>query len=543
MSHLRGIVVVAIVALGTVAPLCAAECPGDIDADGSVTAADVDRILRIVYSPSLATPAQREAADANRDTRINAADVVYAIGALGRDCALPTPTPTQTSLPSTPTATPSPSATPSVALATATATSTGPPGTPTRTPTITISPTPTRTATPSCDVIPVGPSRFTGTLVANDCPRMLGGQERPTDAFRIALPAGRGVSITVTNVGSSPLVPYLQVVDPSGTFESVSGRPAIHFTTSTSEPYTFVIGAAPNSPDVLGSYEVLIETKVCPTPLSIRIPASQSRDISGNECVDPYYPSVGPVAAGVDEYLLDIPNSLSNVFVQMRQVSAADIFFPELLLYGPTGKLLVDSIDNFDCTGEDDDRECVSMRLMILKPGVHRLLAGGGGRTGRYSLTVQNPSPPCRTTVLGALPAQGPILCAGQPGPGCVGTWYGDLRRTSCAAPLFDPDEDQPEVGSPADLYSFTAAAGDTVRVELVTDDPYVYLLGPSTAGNPLVGFATSSVLGDSAIVTATLPQSGTYSIVAANGIPLEPPDEDEGESVEYTLIVERVLP
>ena len=128
---------------------------------------------------------------------------------------------------------------------------------------------------------------------------------------------------------------------------------------------------------------------------------------------------------------------------------------------------------------------------------------------------------------------------------------YGDTTRTTWAAPLPIPviSDDTPELASPADVYTFTTtSAGEVISVTMESDDDaHLYLLGPASAGNPLVAEDDDSgpVSGTlDAQLAATLIVPGTYTLVAANNSMLLPPDPEEpgdlGDSIDYKLFIQK---
>lgn len=365
----------------------------------------------------------------------------------------------------------------------------------------------------------------------------VGRREVVADAYAVNVAANQEVTLKVTSTGGSTLVPYIVLNDPTGRFETVQGKPPLRFTSLSGATYTFLVAPAPDSAAVLGDYQLELSVRACPEPVSLGVRASKSAEIKGDECVDPYSPLFGTRLQGAHVYKINADSVPVSLSITMRQVNEEDLLFPEMILYSPSDALLVDDIDTIDCTAEDSDRECVEIRFLAVEPGAYTLTASGGTGEGRYTLSVLS-SIACRPLALGALPAAGPLSCPNQPTLECSGAWYGDLSRTRCAAPVLAVDDEAPENGSPADLYSFTAAAGQRVRAQLATDgDPYLYLLGPATMGNRLIASAHGFI--DPAELSAALPIAGTYTLVAANGVMLDPPDDDEGDSEPYTLSVE----
>jgi hypothetical protein len=138
---------------------------------------------------------------------------------------------------------------------------------------------------------------------------------------------------------------------------------------------------------------------------------------------------------------------------------------------------------------------------------------------------------------LGTIPSTSQLSKTGQ--------LFGDYSK-GCGPPLPIPgiSDAVPEPNSGADLYTFTAQAGDVISVEMDSDDDaHLFLYGPASAGNPRVAQDDDSIGSDSQLA-ATLVLPGTYTIVAANNSALTPPDPtvqgDEGDIVNYTLFVQK---
>lgn len=518
-------------------------CPPDVDADGFVGSDDLEAALPILFAPFFTSPDIIHAADANSDRKVAAGDLIAIVAALGRDCSQPTATPTITS---PPLPTPSPTGTPTASFTRGAATTT-PPATAMATATATITRTPTATRTPTvtpnptfaCQPIAISPSTFAASLTASDCLRLVAGEQRPSDAYTLQVAANQEIAVAITAASEPALVPYVIVIDSSGRFGQAEGAPPVRFRSVDAGMYTIIVATTATSPVAVGDYQVQVQARACPTPNSLSLRSTLSASIAGDECIDPAFPSFGTRFRGVDLYDVIVNSVPANVGITMRQVSADDSIIPEMTLNAPSGALLVDDFDTIDCA--DEERECVNIRFLALEVGAYRLVASGSGRTGRYTMTVIAPT--CRATDLGALPASGAILCEGQDGPGCSGVWSGDTRETPCAAPLIDVEGLVPENGSPSDLYAFTAEAGATVHIALASFDPFVYLIGPSSAGNPLIAAASTDVM-SMAVITQTLAIAGTYTVIAANSSFLDPPDEDvDAELEDYELLIERVAP
>jgi len=202
-----------------------------------------------------------------------------------------------------------------------------------------------------------------------------------------------------------------------------------------------------------------------------------------------------------------------------------------MTVLGPEGYEVVNQDLGVDCTGETSDLLCTEVRFLALTPGVYTVIATGGGGFGSYSLALD--SPRCTARALTNIPADRPLTCTGSQN-GCNGTLYGSTLRTPCAALLPAPGSltDLPEPGSPADLYTFTAAAGDVISVGMTarTGDPHLFLVGPAKT----VVAENDSVVG--AQLAATLVTAGTYTIVAANNTILAADDTP----IDYTLFVQK---
>jgi len=219
------------------------------------------------------------------------------------------------------------------------------------------------------------------------------------------------------------------------------------------------------------------------------------------------------------------------VRIRMQQLSLDDDLFPLMTVLGPEGYEVVNQDLGVDCTGETSDLLCTEVRFLALTPGVYTVIATGGGGFGSYSLALD--SPRCTARALTNIPADRPLTCTGSQS-GCTGTLYGSTLRTPCAALLPAPGSltDLPEPGSPADLYTFTAAAGDVISVGMTarTGDPHLFLVGPAKT----VVAENDSVVG--AQLAATLVTAGTYTIVAANNTILAADDTP----IDYTLFVQK---
>jgi len=558
-------------------------CPGDVDGDGEVTADDVTAVLSILFVQDL-DPVTFARADANFDGAVNVADVTAIISLLGVSCLPPTPTatptPSATFLPtSTPTATNPPPSGTATLTPTPTSTSTV---TPTFSPTDTPSPTPTPTQT--CVVQPAQFGANSGELTVADCQREFGGQQSYTDVYTIAGTLGTAIQVNVA--ATSGIVPVAMVIDPGGELGDVVGVPPITFTVTTTLPYQIWVGSAAGG-DAVGTYTLTVTALSCAPPIALSAggssgtlvfgsgnlgvtattptatpkpktptptptnPSTVLGNIDGTECPDPGAASVGTALNPVDLYTFTVSQVPVNLTITMQQVFAPDTIAPSFSIRGPDGYEILSVDDDADCTGTNL-LLCSQARFLALQTGTYTIIASGGGGLGRY--TLQLSAPTCHATALPTIPPDHPLTCPGQatPGPGCFGTLYGDPTRTTCAAPLPIPgiSDAAPDPGSPANLYTFSANAGDVISVEMdpVADDLFhLYLLGPTSAGNPLLaqddcGGAPGSIA--TAQLAATLPTAGTYTIVAASDSFLFPPDPtdptDMGDVVGYNLLIQK---
>jgi hypothetical protein len=501
-------------------------CAGDIDGDSQVTEADVLALPGVIFS--VVADAQPPAgADANRDGGVTATDLTAVVGLLGAPCQPATATLTPTST-VTPTAV-SPSVTP-------TATTPSPTATLSPTPSLTPTRTATLTPTPACAMVAAPLGMSTGMLTTADCRRDYHGTPRYTDVYTVSAAPGQAITINLAGLAS----PYLTIIDPAGQFGNAAGSPPIQFVSTTSAPYEVWVASDPQDPEQLGAYTLSVSAAPCPTPVSLSLPVTRNATLSATDCPDPAIPTRGARPLPVHLYTVDVPSPPYNLSFRMRQSLSADNLSPALTVLSPDGLEVVSTDQNVDCAAPNSDLECALVRFLAVQPGTYTIIAGGG--TGRYSLSAA--SPRCRPTPLPTLSS------APQQVHGML---FGDMSQTQCGAPLpvsgteFDG---LPEPGSPADLYTFSGAAGDVVSVEMDSEgDAHLFLLGPASAGNPLVAHADDrNVTGALNIqVAATLPLAGTYTVVAADNSVLTPPDltdpEDDGDIVNYTLYVQKCGP
>jgi dockerin type I repeat protein len=497
-------------------------CRGDVDDNGVVMAADVDTLIATLFGDA----ASSLRADANGDGVVDATDLTKTIQLIGSVCAGPTRT-------STKTPTIGPSSTP----------------TPTQTPRATATPTQV------CTVQTAHFGSTSGALTASDCTRSFQGIARHTDVYSIAGTPGTAIKVEVTGTGpGTPISPEVVVIDADGEFARFEGVPPVTFTVVTSQPYELWVGSTPQSAVELGNYTLTLTALPCPTPIalvlpSFGLPTVQEGTLDGTECPDPVMPGARSLA---DVYTFTVPSVPTNISIIMRQVLATDSIDPVFSVLGPDGVEVV--------TGDEDDDLApggfgadAQTRFLALTAGTYTILASGNSGTGQYRLFLD--TPPCAPKALPTIPPDHPLQCVNPtPGVGCTGTLYGNTSpfvppATTCGAPLPIPgiSDDTPEPSSAADLYSFTAQPGDVISVQMESDDDaHLYLIGPASAGNPLVAQdddsgALSATM--DAQLAATLAVGGTYTLIAANNNflqPPEPPDDPEGDVVNYTLFIQK---
>ena len=479
-------------------------CPGDVDRNGVVTSADVAALVPLLFiDPLLLDIDTLLRADVNDDGVLNGADIAAILALDGIPCPSPRPTPTST---------PTPTMTP---ILSPTQTNTRPP---------------TPTATPPCVVQQASLGSTTGTLSATDCERTFSGQPQFVDLYNVT--AAPGTAITVELTTTAPLVGYLAVTDPGGQFDGVVGSSPIQFTVTTGLPYQIQVTSEPTSSVRLGNYTLKLTSMSCPTPVVLPIGTSRPFNLDGTECPEPGDPTVGQNSDPADVYTFTVTDVPKNISIIMQQLSINDDIFPAMALLGPDGYELVSQDNNFDCTAPTGQLLCSQIRFLALQRGTYTILAAGTGGLGRYSMTLTSPT--CNSRTLNNIPTDHALSCSGT-GVGCMSTLDGNTTHTPCAAPLPDAQDqqDSPEPGSPAELYSFTATAGDVISVRMTSDDaPHLYLLGPAPASKLIASDDTS----DGAQFAATLTAPGTYTIVAANDNALFSDDPP----INYTLLVQK---
>ena len=479
-------------------------CPGDLNHDAVVTVADAAALLPLLFVDPLTLDTDTLIrADVNDDGSLSGADIAAVIALDGLPCPAPPPTSTVT---------PTPTVTPNV------------------TPTPTSTRVPTPTPPPPCEVHQAILGSTDGTLALTDCQRTFSGVMRLTDVYSIS--AAPGTAITVELTAVAPLIGYVAVIDPAGQFESIEGTPPIQFTVTAGKPYQILVTSNPASGVQLGDYTLKLTSTPCPTPVVLPLGTSRPFSLDGTECPEPGMPTVGTQSEPTDVYSFTVTDVPKNVSITMQQLSVNDDIFPVMSLLGPDGFELVSQDSNFDCTAPTGTLLCAQIRFLALQRGTYTILAGGSGGTGRYSMTVASPT--CNPKVLTGIPPDSPLHCPGSPS-GCASALEGNTTHTPCAAPLPDPSnaDGVPEPSSAAELYTFTATAGDVISVKMTSDDsPHLYVLGPS----PTNGLVAEDDTSDGAELAATLAVPGTYTIIAANDNALQPDDPP----VNYTMLVQK---
>ncbi len=507
-------------------------CVGDLDADRRITENDLSLLENELFRVEPGEPLN-VAGDMNLDGAVTVADVLALVTRMGWTCPI-TGTPTR-----------KPSLTPS-GTPTATPTRTPPPRSPTATRTPTVSPTPTQV----CPIrkLDVG-TTIDGELTAGDCERMVNGEQRFVDVYEITGTIGRAVKVQIVATGGPPtLEPYATVIDGNGQFGQADGLPPLEWVVSTAAPYQLIVSSRPGTSTVRGTYRITTTTRPCPTPKAINLNTGFSVSnlkLDEFSCPDPGSVSTLNYSNPTDLYTFDVTSVPTQVDITMRQIREDDAIDPTFSLLGPDGIEVLNSDQVDDLVGGLYGSDA-GARFLALQTGTYRLLAQGG--FGRYSLVVRSPS--CTARKLENIPSDRPLTCSGQAGSGCAGTFFGDRRKGTCGAPLpLVGLDDLPDPSAGADLYTFQAQAGDVVSVQLrvPSDDAYLYLLGPASAGNPLVAYDNDSgpVSPESdAQLAATLPVAGTYTVIVANTSSLIPPDPsfpgDTGDEIAYTMYIQK---
>lgn len=521
-------------------------CRGDISGNGVVGDGDVGPLVPILFRGDLDSNTQFRA-DANGDGIVSSTDITAVILLRGHPCISATPTPTATPTPGGPTApstrgSPTPTPTP-----TPTRTATATRGSPTKTPTLTPTPTPTEV----CDIKPATFGSVNGELTTTDCRRNIDDTVRYTDVYAIVGIPGQAIKVEVAATAPAPLptlVPFVEVVDADGQFNPTDALPPVRFVATTnSTPYLiFVTSAQPNE-QALGPYTLTLTSVPCPTPVALTPNPSSFRtgSLDATDCPAVGAPSTATQPNPADLYTFTVSQLPTNVSITMRRLSSSDNTNPTFTVLGPSGFTVI-TVDQDNAGGVGDLDE--QTRFLALQTGTYTIIATGGGcdasvASCRYTLALS--SSPCNTTAVTGITDTQPITVP-NPGPGML------TGATTCAAPLPNPgsDDDAPEPNSPADIYTFTATAGDVISVQMEGVDSgldgHLYLLGPASAGNPLIAQDDDTSVGTLAggvQLAATLPTAGTYMIIAASNDaldPPDPPDEPLGEIVNYQLLMQK---
>lgn len=218
------------------------------------------------------------------------------------------------------------------------------------------------------------------------------------------------------------------------------------------------------------------------SPISIAVGSSVNGTLSDTDCNAPHR-----TASKADLYTFQ-GTAGQRVTVSMSS-SAIDSY---LILIGPSGAIINDP------SGDDDrggNRNALISNVLLSSTGTYSIeaTAYNASDRGAYLLTLTLGSAICNPTAI----ASGPTLNA-------------SLTESDCSAPHRST--------SKADLYTFTATAGQhvTIAQRSTTIDSYLILVGPT--GNIVNSPDLDDDAGggrDALINDLSLPSSGTYTIEA----------------------------
>jgi Dockerin type I domain len=515
-------------------------CLGDIDGDQQVTAGDVLAVIAVVAGEKGGDPVAQMRADVNGDGVVTAGDIIAILPLVGPSCLSLTPRPTPTATPSHPP--PSPTSTHALSSPIPTATPTPTLGPPTATPTSTPTATPTQVCAVQNLTAGAAPVVIPGQLTPSSCDRVVQGQPGGrVDLYSVVGTPGTAIKIDVVAIGPTPITPFVVVTDAGGQFGAGEGSPPIQFFVSTTQPYEFMV-ASSSVTAPLGPYTLTLTSVPCPTPVALTagvVPPGTT--LLNTACPDPGAPSTKDLPSPADVYTFVVSQVPKNVSIKMKQSRATDSIQPLFSVRGPSqvaggawfnGIEVVSSDNYFDCTPDTGTPLCAGVRFLALEPGSYTIIAGGGGGTGQYTLSLSTPA--CSIGTLN-FSLNNPLQKTGTL-----------TASDACAAPLPIPgisDGAPADTNSPADLYTFTANAGDVISVLMASDDDaHLYILGPSP-DNPLVAQDDDSgevepqaVFGGESEFAATLVKPGIYTIVAANNEQVV----DPSTPVNYTLYAQK---
>ncbi|HYD50648.1 MAG TPA: hypothetical protein VEB21_19990, partial [Terriglobales bacterium] len=446
-------------------------CLGDVDGDLAITANDARAAADVLFDSETVDEELALRSDANDDGRITVADLTAILSMAGSTC-------------------------PGFGTPTATRTATGS-AVPTRTRTPTATTPPTATPTMVCvsgGSLPIGVSQ--GSLSGSDCTRSFRNEPRFADEVTVQATPGQAVRIQVTATApSGPFVPYLRVLDANGYFGFVEGRSPIEFVATTNLPYRVIISSDPTTEQELGPYQATVSTRNCS---SANLQGGQQGSFDGNECPAVFSPTRG-IAAGsgtrvaaepADVYTFNVTQPMTLVTITMSQVNEDSFLDPLLTILGPDGHEIFPSFQGDDAADSGFGFDAQA-RFLALQPGSYTVIATGAGCEAvddeagcRYTLIFRTAT--CAATALTNIPTMGRLSVDG--------VLHGDQAQTRCAGPPPLPGRTEfgePEIGSPADIYTFQANVGDAVTIEVAPDgntgdEPIVYLFGPAAAGFPL---------------------------------------------------------